>query len=48
MVCTIPHKSSINRVRSLAGAPIIALWNEKGEVVVYDVSKQVKYLSECD
>mmetsp|Transcript_12372 Transcript_12372/g.8598 ORF Transcript_12372/g.8598 Transcript_12372/m.8598 type:complete len:205 (+) Transcript_12372:353-967(+) len=34
----IPHRGSINRIRSMYGSPIVATWNEDAELAIYNVS----------
>ena len=34
----VPHRGSINRIRSMHGSPIVATWNEDGEVGIYNVA----------
>jgi hypothetical protein len=41
---SIPHRGSINRIRSMFGSPIVATWNEDGEVGIYNVSSAVDEL----
>ena len=41
---TVPHRGSINRIRSMHGAPIVATWNEDGEVGIYNVAQAVEEL----
>lgn len=41
---SVPHKGSINRIRSMHGSSIVATWNEDGEVGIYDVSKAIEEL----
>lgn len=40
----IPHRGGINRIRSLHGSPIVATWNEDGEVGIYNVASAVNAL----
>jgi ribosome assembly protein RRB1 len=40
----VPHKGSVNRIRSMHGTGIVATWNDDGEVGIYDVSSAVEAL----
>ena len=40
----VPHRGGINRIRSLHGTPIVATWNEDGEVGIYNVAKAIDAL----
>jgi hypothetical protein len=40
----VPHKGSVNRIRSLHGTGIVATWNDDAEIGIYDVSKAVEAL----
>ena len=33
----IPHKGCVNRIRSMYGSPIVATWNEDGDVGFYNI-----------
>ena len=35
---TVPHRGSVNRIRSMQGSPIVATWNEDAEVGIYNVA----------
>lgn len=35
---SIPHKGCVNRIRSLHGTPIVATWNDDGEVGIYNIA----------
>ena len=35
---TVPHRGAINRLRTMHGSPIVATWNEDGEVGIYNVA----------
>lgn len=35
---SIPHRGCVNRLRCLHGTPIVATWNDEGEVGIYNVS----------
>lgn len=35
---------SINRIRSLANSPIVAFWNDQGEVHIMDLTKNFEKL----
>ena len=41
---SVPHKGSINRIRSMYGTPIVATWNEDGELGIYNVSEAFREL----
>lgn len=45
---TIPTKGSINRIRSMMGYPIVALWNEAAQVKIYNVQNAMDQLMEVD
>ena len=34
----VPHRGAINRLRTMHGSPIVATWNEDGEVGIYNVA----------
>lgn len=40
----VPHRGSINRIRSMHGSPIVATWNEDGEVGIYNVAQAIEAL----
>ena len=40
----VPHKGSINRLKSMHGTGIVASWNEDGEVGIYNISNAVEAL----
>ena len=42
----VPHKGSVNRIRSLHGTGIVATWNDEAEVAIYDVSEAVQALDQ--
>ena len=33
----VPHKGSVNRIRSMHGTGIVATWNDEAEVGIYNV-----------
>jgi len=41
---SVSHRGSINRIRSMYGTPIVATWNEDGELGIYNVSEAMKEL----
>lgn len=41
---SIPHRGSVNRIRSLHGSSIVATWSEEGEVGIYNVSAAIDSL----
>lgn len=41
---TVPHRGSVNRLRSMYGSPIVATWNEDGEVGIYNVAQAIEEL----
>jgi len=43
---TVPHRGSINRIRSMHGSPIVATWNEDGEVGIYNVAQAIDALDQ--
>lgn len=43
---SIPHKGSVNRLRSMYGSPIVATWNDEGEVGIYNIQAAVQALDE--
>ena len=45
---TIPTKGSINRIRTMMGYPIVALWNEAAQVKIYNVQNAMDQLMEVD
>ena len=40
----VPHKGSVNRIRSLHGTGVVATWNDEAEVAIYNVSEAVEAL----
>lgn len=34
---SIPHRGSVNRLRSMYGSSIVATWNDEGEVGIYNI-----------
>jgi len=40
----VPHKGAVNRVRSMHGTPIVATWNEDGDVGIYNVAQAMEEL----
>ena len=34
---SIPHRGSVNRIRSLCGGPLVATWSDEGEVGIYNI-----------
>lgn len=45
---TIPTKGAINRIRTMQGFPIVALWNEAAQVKIYDVTTAMDQLLDID
>ena len=43
---SIPHRGSVNRLRSMYGSPIVATWNDEGEVGIYNIQTAVQALDE--
>lgn len=41
---TVPHRGSINRIRSLHGSAIVATWSDENEVGIYNVSSAIEQL----
>ena len=41
---TVPHRGCVNRIRALHGSPIVATWNEDGEVGIYNVAQAMEEL----
>jgi len=41
---SIPHRGSVNRIRSLHGSSIVATWSEENEVGIYNVSAAIDAL----
>jgi hypothetical protein len=39
---SIPHRGSVNRIRSLHGSSIVATWSEENEVGIYNVSAAIE------
>jgi len=35
---SIPHRGCVNRIRTMHGSPIVATWNDEGEVGIYNIS----------
>eukprot|EP01016_Furgasonia_blochmanni_P047994 TRINITY_DN7107_c0_g1_i1.p1 TRINITY_DN7107_c0_g1~~TRINITY_DN7107_c0_g1_i1.p1 ORF type:complete len:587 (+),score=125.17 TRINITY_DN7107_c0_g1_i1:304-2064(+) len=48
MIKSHPQKHPINRLKSLNGCPIVALWNENGEVIIVDITRDLQYLEGVD
>lgn len=48
MYRSIPVKGGINRVRSMMGYPIVALWTEAGQVKIYNVQPAMDELNQLD
>ena len=42
---SIPHRGSVNRIRSLHGSSIVATWSEEKEVGIYNVSQAIESLN---
>ena len=40
----IPHRGSVNRIRTMNNTNIVATWNEDGEVGVYDITQALEEL----
>ena len=40
----VPHKGSVNRIRSMHGTGIVATWNDEAEVGIYNVSEAANAL----
>ena len=40
----IPHKGSVNRIRTMNHSNVVATWNEDGEVGVYDITPALEEL----
>lgn len=38
---SIPHRGCVNRLRSLYGTPIVATWNDEGEVGIYNIMQAI-------
>lgn len=45
-VLAIKHPHPINRIRSMNGSSVVALWDETGSVSIYDGTKHIKALAE--
>ena len=41
---SIPHRGCVNRIRSLHGSPIVATWNDEGEVGIYNIMQAIDQL----
>lgn len=41
---SIPHRGCVNRIRSLHGTPIVATWNDEGEVGIYNIASAIEEL----
>jgi len=41
---SINHNGIVNRLRSLHGTPIVATWNDEGEVGIYNVAAAIEEL----
>lgn len=46
MCRSLPIKGGVNRIRTMCGFPIVALWNESRRVQIYNVSKALTSLQE--
>jgi ribosome assembly protein RRB1 len=44
----IKIKGGVNRIRSMQGYPIVAMWSETRQVRIYDISEQVQELKNID
>lgn len=40
----VPHKGSVNRIRSMYGTGIVATWNDENEVGIYNISSAIEAL----
>ena len=38
---SIPHRGSVNRIRSLHGSSIVATWSDENEVGIYNISSAI-------
>ena len=47
-VLSIKHPHAVNRIRSMNGSSIVALWDESGAVSIYDGTKHTQILAEYD
>ena len=47
-VLSIRHPQGVNRIRSMNGSSIVALWDESGTVSIYDGTKHTEILAEYD
>jgi ribosome assembly protein RRB1 len=41
---SIPHRGSVNRLRSLYGSSIVATWSDEAEVAIYNVTSALDLL----
>jgi len=41
---SIPHRGSVNRIRSLHGSSIVATWSDENEVGIYNISSAIQSL----
>ena len=41
---SIPHRGSVNRIRSLHGSSIVATWSDENEVGIYNISSAISVL----
>jgi len=41
---SIPHRGCVNRLRTLAGSPIVATWSDEGEVGIYNIQAAINDL----
>lgn len=48
MMRSVPVKGGINRIRSMMGLPIVALWTETAQVKIYNVQSAMAELKEID
>lgn len=45
---SIPHRGSVNRIRSLHGSSIVATWSEENEIGIYDVTSAIEQLEKVE
>ena len=45
-ILSIAHAEPINRIRSMNGTGVVALWDESGKVSIYDTSRHIQKLVE--
>ena len=41
---SVPHKGSVNRIRSMYGTGIVATWNDENDVGIYNISEAIDVL----